>query len=168
MAPTPERRAEALMLFVRFPPVWAHIDPLRQYVDVWVRGKMRNGAADRAGMIVQELLENAVKYGDPTTEIEFEIHTSDAPVFMEIRVTNRAHPSRVAILEREFQRTHTDSAREAFARALNRLQRLPEGTTMLGLARIAMESALSLDVSGDRVSVTARVADHGSGPQRKH
>ena len=70
---------------------------------------------------------------------------------------NKAHPSRVTILEREFHRTRGDSAREAFARALQRLQKLPNGTTMLGLARIATESTLQVDVSGDRVTVTARI-----------
>jgi len=160
-----QRRQDSLALFARFPPHWNHIEPLRQYVDVCVRARTRNGAAERAGIVVQELLENAVKYGDPASEIEMEVHMSDTGQGIDVRVANKAHPSRVAILEREFTRTKNDTAPAAFARALQRLQRLPEGTTMLGLARIAMDAALQMEVDGDRVVITARVeARYNGGP----
>jgi hypothetical protein len=152
-----ERRPETLVVYVRFLPSWNHIEPLRLYIDVAVRSKTRNGMADRATMVAHELLENAVKYGDPTADVELQVYIAELGSAVDVRVSNKAHPSRVAILEREFQRTRGDSAREAFARALQRLQKLPNGTTMLGLARIATEATLQVEVSGDRVIVSARV-----------
>jgi len=144
-------------LFVRFPPKWNHIEPLRQYIDLSARGRGFNGTADKLGIVAQELLENAVKYGDPSTDIELELRV-DTANGVEIKVANKAHPSRVALLEKEFQKTRTESAREAFTKALQRLHKLPEGATMLGLSRIMMEASVNLQVTADRVVVTARVS----------
>jgi hypothetical protein len=100
------------------------------------------------------------------SEVDFEVHLGDLGQTIEIRVTNKAHPSRAAILEREFQRTRGDS-KVAFARALQRSNRLPEGTTLLGLARIAMESAVGIEVRGDRVVITARIESSYGPSSRK-
>jgi hypothetical protein len=153
----PGARDSDLALFVKFPPKWAHIEPLRQYIDLAARGRGYNGTADKLNIVAQELLENAVKYGDPGSEVELELRI-DAAKGIEIRVTNKAHRSRVALLEKEFQRIQAEPAREAFTKALQRLQRLPDGATMLGLARIAMEASVNLRVSGDQVIITAQMA----------
>lgn len=152
--------ASDMTLFVRFPPKWNHIEPLRQYIDLAARGRGYNGAADKLNIVAQELLENAVKYGDPSSEVELELRFLESLKSggIEIRVSNKAHPSRLALLDKEYQRTRAEPAREAFAKALQRTQRLPEGATMLGLSRIAMEASLTLEVSGDRVVLIARVA----------
>jgi anti-sigma regulatory factor (Ser/Thr protein kinase) len=150
-------RDSDVALFVRFPPKWAHIEPLRQYIDLAARGRGYNGTADKLNIVAQELLENAVKYGDPGSDVELELRI-DPGKGVEIRVSNKAHRSRVVLLQKEFQRVQSESAKEAFTKALQRLQRLPDGATMLGLARMAMEANVNLEVSGDIVIVTARVA----------
>lgn len=149
----------ACYLLSRFPPVWEYIDPLRRYVDVLARSSVPN-VAERVGIVVQELLENAVKFGNPSVPIELridpEIHGFARSV--EVRVSNTASTQRIALLQKEFERIGSSTASEAFARALERLKRLPQGSSMLGLSRIAAEARMTLQVSQDRVLIVARIA----------
>lgn len=146
------------MLLVRFPPNWLFIEPLRLSVDQFA--KLAPAPVERAGIVVQELLENAIKYGDPSEDVELrvELDVGQASRWLEVRVINHAHRSRLAILEKEFERLAGGTATEAFAKALERVKRLPQGTSMLGLSRIAVEASLKLEVVGDRAEITARVA----------
>lgn len=145
-------------VIVRFSPQWEKIEPLRQYVVV-MAGGAGDKVADRVGIVLQELLENAVKYGDAVGHIEVDLSVSSLRKQAEIRVANRAQSSRIALLKREYDaiRGGGETANAAFARALQRLQRLPQGTTMLGLARIAMESDLTLEIRGDQVIMVAKI-----------
>lgn len=141
---------------VRFPPIWTHIQPLSTYAGALLEAKGKGNAAERVAIVVNELLENAVKYGDPAGEVTFELF-ADAGQAIVVRVTNKAHPSRVAILERELKRNATANPKEAFARALERLQHLPEGSTMLGLSRVALEAELGIDTTANVVVATAKI-----------
>ena len=73
-----ERRPEDSRRLCTF---FAELEPYRApgrcYADVSVRSKTRNGMADRATMVAHELLENAVKYGDPTADVELQVHVAD-------------------------------------------------------------------------------------------
>ena len=153
----PDRSSASLALYVRFPPSWEHIEPLRQYTEVSVKARTGGRAADKASIVVQELLENAVKYGVPAEAVEFEIHMSDSGSGLDVCVRNTAHPSRLVVLEREFARIQAEPGGEAFNKALQRAARLPQGSTMLGLPRVAMESTLQLEIKGDRVEIVAHV-----------
>lgn len=145
-------------LIVRFAPQWEKIEPLRQYV-VALAGGSGEKLADRVGIVLQELLENAVKYGDAVGVVEVHITLVTMRKLAEVRVINRAQPSRIALLKKEYEaiQGNGDATNQAFARALQRLQRLPQGSTMLGLARIATEAELTLEVSGDQVAMIARI-----------
>ena len=144
-----------LALFARFPASWDHIEPLRQYAELSIKTRTDDATADKTNIVVQELLENAIKYAEPKSEVELEI--SIARTTFDVCVRNTAAPSRLTILQREFQRVTGDTARDSFNRALQRLQRLPAGTSMLGLSRVAMEAALQLEIEGERVTITARM-----------
>lgn len=145
-------------LVVRFAPTWEKIEPLRQYVVASAEGAGEQ-VASRVGIVLQELLENAVKYGDAVGHIEVQVAISSVRKLAEVRVSNRAQPSRIALLKKEYEgiQGSTETANATFARALQRLQRLPQGSTMLGLSRIAMESTLSLEITGDLVVMVARI-----------
>lgn len=151
-------QAPTLSIKVELPSSWDQIEPLRHYVDECVK-LISEDAASRASMVLQELLENAVKYGDPVSAIQVDVEVFGTTGGLMLRVRNRAQPTRLAVLEREFQRAvgEGDGARDAFARALDRLKRLPQGSSMLGLPRIAMESKLTLDIEGDYAVMTARL-----------
>lgn len=153
----PDRSSASLALYVRFPPSWEHIEPLRQYTEVSVKARAGSRAAEKASIVVQELLENAVKYGIPAADVEFEIHMSDGGAGLDVCVRNSAHASRLVVLEREFARIQADPGGEAFKQAPQRVARLPQGTTMLGLPRVAMESTLQFAIKGDRVEILAHV-----------
>lgn len=144
---------------VRFSPAWEKIEPLRQYV-VTTAGVAGEKVAGRVGIVLQELLENAVKYGDAVGHIEVDISVSSVRKQAEVRVANRAQMSRIALLKKEYEGLggSVETATAAFARALQRLQRLPQGSTMLGLARIAIESELTLEIHGDQVVMIARIS----------
>jgi two-component sensor histidine kinase len=145
-------------IVVHMAPAWEKIEPLRQYV-VATAGGAGERIAGRVGIVLQELLENAVKYGDAMSHIDVQVIISSVRKHAEVRVANRAQPSRIALLKKEYEGMQggTEAAGAAFARALTRSQRLPQGSTMLGLARIATESALTLEISGDQVAMTARI-----------
>jgi anti-sigma regulatory factor (Ser/Thr protein kinase) len=143
---------------IRLVPTWEQIEPLRVYLGAWLRSRAPADAIDRAGLVIQELLENAVKYGDPAIDIELSVQVSRGGNFIDVRVTNHAHPSRIAILERELKRARENDPQEAFTRAIERLQKLPKGTSMLGLSRVALESTLEYEVGRGSVTVIARIA----------
>jgi hypothetical protein len=145
-----------LSLTVQLLPSWSEIDPLRTYVESCARNQTGQ-LSERAGMVVQELLENAVKYGDPSTPVELRLTMSPGRKTIEIVVSNRAHPSRVSLLQKEFERIGAGSAKDAFSTALQRLPKLPPGTSMLGLARIALEANIRLRVDRDLVTVEASI-----------
>ena len=155
---TSEADRHATTLQVRFAPQWEKIEPLRQYA-VTACGGHGDRIADRVGIVLQELLENAVKYGDAVGTVEVQMTISSLRKMAEVRVINRAQPSRIALLKKEYEsiQGQRDAANQAFARALQRLQRLPQGSTMLGLARIATEASLTLEVTGDQVVMVARI-----------
>lgn len=125
--PVPVVDRNATVISVQFPPSWEPIEP--------------------------------VKYGDSQSMIELNVTLSSARKSADIRVANRAQLSRIALLKKEYEgiTKADDTATTVFARALERLQRLPQGSTTLGLARIAMESAITLEINGDQVVMNARV-----------
>ncbi|HKP61338.1 MAG TPA: hypothetical protein VJV78_31635, partial [Polyangiales bacterium] len=124
---------------------------------VAIKTRSDQASADKVSIVVSELLENAIKYGIPSSEVEFELSIARDGSGVEVRVRNRAMPTRLAVLQREFQRVAGDTASASFNRALQRLQKLPAGASMLGLSRVAMEATLQLEVAEDRVSITARL-----------
>lgn len=144
-----------LTLAVQFLPSWGEIEPLRAYVESCARNQTV-ALSERTGMVVQELLENAVKYGDPGTSVELRVSMSPGRKAIEIVVSNRAHPSRVTLLQKEFERIDA-APKDAFNTALQRLPKLPPGTSMLGLSRIAAEASIRLKVERDIVTVAASI-----------
>jgi signal transduction histidine kinase len=145
-------------LSARFIPDWSYIEPLRTYVDLYARSCGKISSADGAGIVVHELLENAIKYGNPESEIELEVRLVREGRELKLCVLNKAQPARLAVLESELARTRSSkSGDDAFAQALQRVPRLPRGTTMLGLSRICLVATLDAKISGNRVLIVARI-----------
>jgi hypothetical protein len=148
-----------LVLFARFLPNWSHIEPLRLYLEACTKARRKFDNAEGASIVLQELLENAVKYSLPSCPIEVEVYMLQSAGPIEIRVANHASPSRLAMLAQELRVAHGDTAHNAFAAALARLKTLPAGSSMVGLSRIATAATLESEVKSDRVTMIARVAD---------
>ena len=147
----------AVLLDVHFRPVWAQITPLREYVQTWV-GAQAPKLSERTEIVLQELLENAVKYGDRSSNVRLELRIDRGHLGVELKVSNKAHPKRMALLKQELEAMSTGGgAKDAFSRALERAKSLPPGISRLGLARIVTEAQVDLKIQDDYVTFTAAI-----------
>jgi hypothetical protein len=140
---------------VRFQPLWDHIEHLREFVGAYCKTRLSPGVAERAILVAQELLENAVKYGDVTGEIELDLRVDETGRRFEIHVHNDAVASRTEILRREIERLEGVDPEAGFEAAM---QKSRGNLGMIGLARIRHEGEVdvTLLVDGRRVEVVAR------------
>jgi anti-sigma regulatory factor (Ser/Thr protein kinase) len=147
------------VLTVYLPARWSNVRPVVEFVSFTVASRLGAEPAARASMATHELLENAVKYGDLWRDIALEVVVEPSGTF-EIRVVNRAVQSRISILQKEIRRLDTLGAEEGLVDAMKRAARLPQGCSMLGLARLRLEARVTLefDIQGERVLVVARGA----------
>lgn len=143
---------------VRFQPIWDHIEALRTFVGAYCRTRLSAAAAERAILVAHELLENAVRYGDVTAEVEFDLRVDPAGRMFEIRVINDAVASRSEILKKELERIDRLEPETAFGTAVQRARSTRSASGMLGLSRVRFEGQVELTahVDGRRVEVVAR------------
>ena len=70
-APTP-------LVFMRFRPAWAYIDGIREFGKFFCQTTFgTQELADRACVVIQETLENAVKYSTNSDDSELELSRSE-------------------------------------------------------------------------------------------
>jgi hypothetical protein len=144
------------MLMLQFKPLWDYIDEVRDFCSRFVtRGFGNDGIGQQIGMIVHELVENAIRYGDEQELVLRIERTSDAVV---VCVANTTTDERAAQLKRVVKELLSMPPEEAYARALRRSMSLPSKESGLGLPRILHEgqAELQLDVAPGRVSLMAR------------
>ena len=115
--------------------------------------------AERACVIIQETLENAIKYSrkGPNTELELSIVAEHGKI--EFSVSSLPDPGHVRNLRSELIGLDKLDPEEAYLAAFLRAAREPDTTGRLGLARIRYEgnAELSLkDEGGGRIRITAR------------
>jgi hypothetical protein len=151
---SPEQQP-TLVVRIALPPVWNQIEPLQSYVQTATKMHVPT-LAERTAIVVQELLENAVKYGDPGRSIDFWLQIPSGRRGVELSVSNHAHPRRIALLQQELD-AFGPNPKDTLARAVQRLPRLPQGVSMLGLARIMSEAVVVLKVEADLVTVNATI-----------
>jgi signal transduction histidine kinase len=140
---------------LRFKPLNLYADAVREFCSSFARATFEEpGLGERVRLVVHELVENAIKYGDD--ELELRIECSDADVV--IRVTNTASEARSKSLRQTFEALMRIPAHEAYAEALRAAASLPHTEAKVGLSRIRYEGQvdLHLDLSPGKVSVTAR------------
>ena len=150
---------EHLALWTRIMPTWELIEPLRLFVESFARAQLGEDVANMAATAASELLENATKYSSLQQPIEFVVQHLEREAVIVIRVTNRSQLARIRILEREFAKAARGTG-NALEVAVARASRMPEGTSMLGLARLAGQGDVTLEVKGDSVTMTARFSRH--------
>ena len=147
---------EDRLVLLRFKPLWLYVDAVREFCGFFARASFTNEElGQRVGLVVHELIENAVKYGD---ERELELRIERVPGEVLIRVANTTTDERAQKLRAIFDQLANVPPADAYTRALQRAATLPQHESGLGLPRIQYEGQvdLQLETAPGRVVITAR------------
>ena len=143
------------MVQLRFRPLWRYVDEVREFCGFFARATFRDEEiGQRVGIVVHELLENAIRYGD---ERELELLLERAGARVVISVANTTSDERVDALRAYLASLRELPPDEAYARALQNAASSSETQSGLGLARIRCEGQFDLELHATpgRVRVTA-------------
>lgn len=109
--------------------------------------------------MIQETLENAVKYSDRQTLNEVELSISLDGEHLEISVCSSPSPEHLGALKQELEQLYQQAPEQAYLAAFERAARDPEASARLGLARLRYECGAELSVveeSNRRIRVSAK------------
>ena len=149
------------MVFMRFRPAWAYIEGIREFgrfFCVTTFGTIP--LAERARVVLQEALENAVKYSSKAddSELELLIQTDggDPDQFLDLKATSfkARRDTQVGALPHSSRRSGAGLPRGHPPC----IELRPDTATRLGLARIRYEGAVELSLheqEGGRIRLTA-------------
>jgi hypothetical protein len=143
---------------LRFQPFWRYIDGIREFCGFFTRTTFEDPAlGQRVGLVIHELVENAIRYGDSTKNAELDVFLFSDEQTIEVSVGNSTTPEQIRALEAAFAQLAGRSPEEAFLEAMGRASSKPDGGG-LGLPRVQFEGRveLSLALFSDRVRVHAR------------
>jgi hypothetical protein len=147
------------LIFLRFRPAWAYIDGVREFCRFFCETTYQQAdIAERARLVLQETLENAIKYSTPgqLSELQLEVH-ADRESFR-IAITSRPDPRHLQTLKNELSHLTMLDPEAAYVSAFVRAANEPDAPARLGLARMRYEARfeLHLDEQADgRVCITA-------------
>jgi hypothetical protein len=125
------------------------------FVSAYAADHMRGAVAQRLSVGTYELLSNALNFGSVSSDIVLELIETDSMIG--VRVSNEAIQARISMLTEHLLKLRTN-AEQTFLEELRRSVTGGIPRPMLGLARIAHEVGLRLDMQQQerRVSVTAQ------------
>lgn len=141
---------------VQFKPLWLYVDAVREFCGFFARATFEDdGLGQRVGLIVHELVENAVRYGDEK-ELEVRLERSDHQVV--ISVANTTDDARAQKLRGVIDALLELAPAEGYTRALQHAASLPATESGLGLPRVRYEGRVELELSTSpgKVTITAR------------
>src|SRR5690349_1481675 len=143
MHETNEARSDRLVQ-LRFKPLWLYVDAVREFCGFFARATFEDdGLGQRVGLIVHELIENAVRYGD---EQELEVRLERSQDDVVIRVINTTSDERAESLRKVFEELAKLPPADAYTRALQHASSLPASQSGLGLPRIRYEGRVELEL----------------------
>lgn len=153
--------SEALgaLVLMRFRPAWAYIDGIREFGRFFCKTTFgTEELAERACVIIQETLENAVKYStdSPNSELELKIHAEGERIVFS--VSSLPDPEHIERLRSELSGLHSLDPKQAYLAAFQRASDEPDAAARLGLARIRYEGDVELSLkeeAGGRIRITA-------------
>jgi hypothetical protein len=149
-----------ILAHVRWPVEWQALEDMQEVTSRIIRRRFTGDLADRGRFAAQELLENAVRYAIAGGEITVDVRES--ALGLELRVTNDAVASRMALLRKRIVEVSTGEPAVPYERALRRLIVGPTDPSAaaagLGLLRVRHEADAQLELQTDhrRVTVIAR------------
>lgn len=144
---------------MRFRPAWAYIDGIREFGRFFCETTFgTKELADRACVVIQETLENAVKYSDSSPESELELSIRAEKDTIEFSVSSIPDPASMENLKRELEGLYSADAESAYLAAFVRAANETGKSARLGLARMRYEGGVELSLKeedGGRIRITA-------------
>jgi hypothetical protein len=144
---------------MRFRPAWAYIDGIREFGRFFCEQTFGTPeVAERARVIIQETLENAVKYSSTSAEAELELLIQSDGKNIEFQVSSLPDAEHAGKLKEELEGIHSQDPEQAYLAAFQRASDEPWASARLGIARMRYEGGVELSVkeeSSGRIRVTA-------------
>ncbi len=148
------------LVYVRFRPAWSYIEGIREFGRFFCeRTFPEPSVADRATTILQETLENAIKYSSAGPDEEVEIALEADEGTLTISVTSTPAPEHVRVLKEELQRVNAQPPEKAYFDAFQRAATEVGARSRIGLARVRLEGDVDLhltELESGRITVVAR------------
>lgn len=145
------------LVHLRLKPLWMYVDTVREFCDFFARASFeKEEVGQRVGLVVHELMENAIRYGSEDDDLDLSIERNEGVVV--VRVANTASEASARGLQEVFAALHTLPPCDAYVYALQNVSQRAAHESGLGLARVRFEGQvdLGLQVSPGRVCITAR------------
>lgn len=153
--------AGPIQLNLAFFPDWRHIRHAREVVFNLVLAVVGDPAfAERCGMCASELLENAVKYAVPQSEIDVRVELRTDSMRLRIEVENEATPDNAAALQRMLDKLTGGEPMDAYLELLREVAEREGLGSHVGLGRVRAEGRAEMAFGGihdNRVRLTAVV-----------
>lgn len=147
------------LILLRFRPVWTYIDGVREFCRFFCDTTFKTtDLAERASVVIQETLENAVKYSTGGDEAELELRIQSQGKTIEFSVSSLPDPLHLPTLRAELSSIASQTPEEAYVAAFLRAASEPGEASRLGLARIRHEGRAELSLQeepGGRIRITA-------------
>lgn len=157
--PESHRMPKSPLIFMRFRPVWTYVDGIREFCRFFCETTFgETGVAERASVVVQETLENAVKYSGGGDDSELELTIESRGTEIEFSVSSLPDPVHLGTLRDELSSIASQTPEEAYVAAFLRAASEPGAASRLGLARIRHEGKAELSLREEqngRIRITA-------------
>lgn len=148
------------LVFMRFRPAWTYIDGIREFGRFFCQATFGTPElADRACVIIQEVLENAVKYSTNEADSELELAIDSDGTNILFSVSSPPDQEHLRILREELTGLHALDPQQAYLAAFLRAANEPDAPSRLGLARVRYEGEVELSLVEEpngRIRLTAK------------
>jgi hypothetical protein len=148
------------LVFMRFRPAWSYIDGIRDFTNFFCQTTFEDPeVAERACVIIQETLENAVKYSKQSSDTELELVIESDGTYIEFSVLSTPDPAHLTTLKEELSDLHSLDPEQAYLAAFQRASGESGASARLGLARVRFEGHADLvltEEEGGRIRITAK------------
>lgn len=132
---------------MRLKPEWAYIEEVREFCRSFCdRNFDDTEVAERVRMVIQELLENAMKYSVDNGVSKLELDIKRDPSELRIAVSNQARASHRDRLAQQISEVSAKDPQVAYLEAMQRSATLEGSESQLGLARMRFEGRVELSL----------------------
>lgn len=147
--------AQPPLISIGSPADPALLEPTYAYLSAYTSLCLAPRVAERLNVAIYELYANALRYGSSAGEVRLEIERDARDGSARLRISNHADSEQLQRLNAQLERVQADAA-AAFTTEMNRFAGGSQPPPMLGLVRVAHESALALEahLDGDRVELS--------------